>query len=202
MAASRWASRREEGTGKMSVHPVAAEDQTELYGLLAEFEDADELLRATRAARERGYRKMEAYTPFPVVGLAELLEVRGRRLPLIVLAGGLLGGGGALFMQWYSAAVAYPLNVGGRPLASWPAFIPIAFELTILVAAFTTVLGMFALNGLPQPYHPVFNVAEFAEASLDRFFLCIEAEDPLFQRAETHDFLESSGALAVFEVVP
>lgn len=174
----------------------------DLYGLLAEFKDADELVEATRAARDRGYRKMEAYTPFPVVGLAELLNVRGRRLPLIVLGGGLLGGGSALYMQWYSAVIDYPLNVGGRPLASWPSFIPITFEMVILVAAFTTILGMFALNGLPQPYHPVFNVSAFSEASLDRFFLFIGADDPLFDGAETRYFLESLGAVDVFEVEP
>jgi hypothetical protein len=174
----------------------------DLYGLLAEFQDADELLVATRQARERGYNKMEAYTPFPVVGLAELLNVRGRRLPLIVLGGGLVGGGGALLMQWYSAVIDYPLNVGGRPLASWPTFIPITFELTVLIAAFTTVLGMFALNGLPQPYHPVFNVPAFSEASLDRFFLFIGADDPLFDAVETRYFLESLGAMDVFEVEP
>jgi hypothetical protein len=172
----------------------------DLYGVLAEFADAEALLTATRAAKDRGYTKLEAYTPFPVLGLAELLNVRGRRLPIIVLEGGIVGGGGGLLMQWYSAVVAYPLNVGGRPLASWPAFIPISFELTILVAAFTTVLGMFALNGLPQPYHPVFNVAEFAEASLDRFFLCIETADPRFDLEETRSFLTAQGALDVFDV--
>lgn len=173
---------------------------SDLYGVLAEFADAEALLAATQAVRDRGYTKLEAYTPFPVVGLAEVLNVRGRRLPIIVLAGGILGGVGGLLMQWYSAVVAYPLNVGGRPLASWPTFIPIGFELTILVAAFTTVLGMFALNGLPQPYHPVFNVPEFAEASLDRFFLCIESADPRFDPEETRAFLTAQGALAVFDV--
>ena len=186
----------------MSTHSVATEIPGDIYGLLAEFVDAEDLLRATQEARDRGYQKMEAYTPFPVLGLAEVLNVQGRRLPLIVLAGGILGGGGALFMQWYSAVIDYPFNVGGRPPASWPAFMPIAFELTILIAAFTTVLGMFALNGLPQPYHPVFNVPEFAEASLDRFFLCIEADDALFDREETRYFLESLGAQVVFEVEP
>lgn len=186
----------------MSVTAVSTPTHTDLYGLLAEFADPEALLHATEEAKEAGYRKMEAYTPFPVLGLAEVLNVRGRRLPLIVLGGGILGGGGALLMQWYSAVIDYPLNVGGRPLASWPAFIPISFELTILLAAFTTVLGMFALNGLPQPYHPVFNVPAFADASSDRFFLCIEASDPHFDVAETSRFLESVGAMAVFEVEP
>lgn len=186
----------------MAHESVVQATTLDLYGLLAEFEDADRLLESTRAARDQGYIKLEAYTPFPVAGLAELLNVHGRRLPLIVLGGGLVGGIGALLMQWYSAVVDYPLNVGGRPFASWPAFIPVTFEMVILVAAITTVLGMFALNGLPQPYHPVFNVAEFSEASLDRFFLFIGADDPQFDAVETSRFLTSLGALGVFEVEP
>ncbi|MCC9075311.1 DUF3341 domain-containing protein [Litorilinea aerophila] len=180
---------------------IAASD-VGLYGLMAEFEDGEALLRAARAAREQGYRRMEAYTPFPVEGLPEVLSVRGRRLPLIVLGGGLVGGATGLLLQWYAAAVNYPFNVGGRPHASWPAFIPVTFELTILVAALSAVLGMFALNGLPQPYHPVFNVAEFSAASRDRFFLCIEATDPRFDLQETRAFLETLGARGVFEVEP
>lgn len=173
-----------------------------LYGLLAEFEDEDALLAAAQRVRESGYRHVEAYCPFPIHGLSEALGIRGRRLPLIVLAGGIIGGAGGLFMQWYSAVIDYPLNVGGRPYASWPSFIPISFELTILVAGIAAVLGMFALNGLPQPYHPVFNVPEFAAASRDGLFLCIEAQDPKFDLAETQNFLVDVGARRVFEVMP
>ncbi len=176
------------------------EPHSDLHGLLAEFEDADTLFAATQEAVNRGFTDMEAYTPYPVHGLARLLGVRNRRLPLLVLGGGLLGGGGALLMQWYSAVIHYPLNVGGRPFASWPSFIPVTFELTILVAGVTAVLGMFALNGLPHPYHPVFNVAEFAAASRDRFYLCIHSEDAHFDRIETRHFLEAVGALVVFDV--
>ena len=171
-----------------------------LYGLMAEFEDTAQLLNATRRARDEGYQCMEAYTPFPVAGLSELLGVRGRRLPLIVLVGGIVGGGGGLLLQWYSAAIDYPWNVGGRPFASWPNFIPIAFETTILVAAVSAVLGMLWLNGLPEPYHPVFNVPQFATASHDRFFLVIEADDPHFDREATREFLLGLGSVSVAEV--
>jgi hypothetical protein len=177
-------------------------EERRIYGLIADFASADELVAATRQAHDRGYRKMEAYTPFPVEGLAEILGVRGRRLPLIVLAGGLLGGLGGLFMQWYSSVIDYPFNVGGRPYASWPTFIPIAFELTILVAGVSTVLGMLWLNGLPQPYHPVFNAPQFVTASRDRFFLCIEAEDPHFDLSATGEFLQALGAHNVTIVEP
>ncbi|MFN8489431.1 MAG: DUF3341 domain-containing protein [Caldilineaceae bacterium] len=173
-----------------------------LYGLMAEFRDEHELLKATRSAYDQGFRRMEAYTPFLVEELAEILGVRGRRLPLIVLAGGILGGGGGLLMQWFSATIHYPLNIGGRPYTSWPSFIPVSFELTILFASIFGLLGMFALNGLPQPYHPVFNVPDFTQASRDRFFLCIEARDPHFDLDQTRQFMEGLGAQGVFEVEP
>jgi hypothetical protein len=168
-----------------------------IYGLIAEFESADDLVAAVEQTHERGYRRMEAYTPYPVEGLAETLGVRGRRLPLIVLAGGILGGAGGLFMMWYSSVIDYPFNIGGRPYASWPTYIPITFELTILVASIAAVLGMLWLNGLPQPYHPVFNAERFRLASRDRFFLCIEAEDPQFDLVATREFLEGLGAHTV-----
>ena len=171
-----------------------------IYGLMAEFEDAEHLLAGTRRAGEAGYRRMDAFAPYPVDGLARAVGVRGRRLPLIVLAGGIIGGIGAFFMQWYATVVDYPLNIGGRPFNSWPAYIPITFELTILAAAFAALIGMLALNRLPQPYHPVFNVPEFARASQDRFFLCIEATDPLFDRVGTARFLDSLGAREVRDV--
>ncbi|MEZ4869165.1 MAG: DUF3341 domain-containing protein [Caldilineaceae bacterium] len=172
-----------------------------LYGLMAEFIDEEALVVAARQTKAAGYQVVEAYTPFPIEGLAEVLGVRGRRLPLIVLAGGILGGGGALFMQWYAATISYPINVAGRPLASWPSFVPVSFELTILAAAFAAVLGMFALNHLPQPYHPVFNAERFLRASNDRFFLSVEATDPQFDRVETEQFLANlAGVEAVFEI--
>lgn len=173
-----------------------------IYGLLAEFAGEEALLEAVRQTRGAGYSRVEAYSPFPVEGMAEALGVRGRRLPWIVLGGGIVGGGAGLFMQWYSSVVDYPLNIGGRPYASWPSFVPVAFEMTILFAGIAAVLGMFALNSLPEPYHPVFNVPEFAGASRDRFFLSIESADPQFDLERTRDFLQGLGARQVFEVEP
>lgn len=161
-----------------------------IYGLMAEFETPGQLVAAAERARAEGYRKMDAYAPFPVEGLADALGFRRTRVPLITLIGGLIGGLGGYYMQYWIAAVDYPVNVGGRPLNSWPAFIPVTFELTVLGAALSAVLGMLALNGLPMPHHPVFNVPRFAMATRDRFFLCIEAADPKFDRAGTKRFLE------------
>jgi hypothetical protein len=172
-----------------------------IYGLMAEFESPERLLEATRGAYAQGYRKMEAYTPFPVDGLAEALDFHRSRVPAIVLGGGLLGGLSGYFMQWYSAVVSYPINVGGRPLHSWPAFIPITFEMTVLGAALAAVLGMLALNGLPRPHHPVFNVPGFELASNNRFFLSIQARDPLFDPEQTYRTLAEFNA-KVITVVP
>ena len=163
--------------------------KTPIYGLMAEFQAAEQILLATRRARQEGYRHMDAYTPYTVEGLAEELELPHTRVPFVVLMGGLVGAGIGFFMQYWSMAVDYPLNVGGRPHNSWPVFIPVTFELMVLVAALAAILGMFFLNGLPQPYHPVFNVARFARASQDRFFLCIEALDPHFDLERTRQFL-------------
>jgi hypothetical protein len=171
----------------MSVSPGGA---NVMYGLMAEFESPEQVLEAARGAYEQGYRMMEAYTPFPVEGLAEALGFRRTRIPEVVLIGGLIGGLGGYFMQWYSAVVDYPINVGGRPMHSWPSFIPITFELAVLGGAFAAVLGMLALNGLPRPHHPVFNVPKFALASHDRFFLSIQARDPLFDPEATRRTLE------------
>jgi hypothetical protein len=160
---------------------------------MAEFESPAALVDAARRAREEGYTRMDGYAPFPVEELPEALGLRPSRVPALVLVGGLLGGAGGFLMQWYSAAWSYPINVGGRPNFSWPAFIPVTFELTILMAALFAFLGMLALNGLPMPYHPVFNVPRFALATRDRFFLCIESADPRFDRAATADFLRGLG---------
>jgi hypothetical protein len=143
---------------------------------------------------------MDAYSPLPIEGLAQALGFRQTRVPLIVLVGGLAGCLGGFYLQYWISAIAYPLNVAGRPYNSWPSFVPVTFELTILAAAFSALVGMLALNQLPMPYHPVFNVPRFALASRDRFFLCIEADDPKFDRAGTTRFLESLEAVAVSTV--
>ena len=171
-----------------------------IYGVVAEFETPVALVNAAVKTIAHGYRKVEANSPFPVEGLDEALGFHHSRVPLITLMGGVVGCVGGFFMEWYSAAKHYPMNIGGRPLNSWPAFIPIAFELTILCAAIAAVLGMLALNGLPMPYHPLFNVARFERASRDRFFLCIEAADPQFDREKTKRFLESLNPNGVYEV--
>jgi len=162
-----------------------------LYGVMAEFEDPSSLVAATNRAREEGYRWMDAYSPFPIEELHEALGEHHSRLPLVVLIGGLVGCIGGYALQYWISVIAYPINVGGKPLHSWPAFIPVTFECTILAAALSAVLGMLALNGLPMPYHPVFNVPRFALASRNRFFLVIEARDPKFEMGPTREFLES-----------
>jgi hypothetical protein len=172
-----------------------------VYGLMAEFVSEEELLEATHQTVAAGYRRIDAYSPFPVDGLAEALRMRNTRLPWIILGGGILGAVTGYGMQVYAMAIAYPINVGGRPLNSWPNFIPVTFELAILFAAFAAVLGMFALNGLPMPYHPVFNVPNFELASRSHFFLVIEARDPQFDSSETRRFLENLHPVSVSEVI-
>lgn len=167
---------------------------------MAEFENPVDLVNAARQARAAGYRQLDAYAPFPVEELADALQLGSTRVPFLVLVGGIIGAVLGYGMQYYMMAVDYPINVGGRPYHSWPAFIPVTFETTILVAGLFAVLGMLALNGLPMPYHPVFNVPRFALATKDRFFLCIEATDPLFDREDTRRFLERLLPRVVTEV--
>jgi len=171
-----------------------------IHGLMAEFDEPHQIVEAARRAREAGYRKMDAYTPFPVEELIETLHIRDWRLPLLVLVGGIVGGIAGFSLEVWASTIAYPLNVGGRPMLSWPSFIPPAFETTILFAAVGAVLGMIALNGLPMPYHPVFNVPRFRLASQNHFFLCIEATDPKFDREETAGFLAGLNHREVAEV--
>lgn len=179
---------------------MSDESRDILHGVLAEFESADDLLRAARGAREAGYRRMDAYSPFHVEGLAEALGMRHTRLAWLVLAGGIGGVAIGYALQHFASAVFYPLNVGGRPLVSWPAFMPVTFEMAILCAALAAVLGMLGLNGLPRPHHPLFGIERFDRASRDRFFLCIEAADPNFDTDEVKQLLQSAGAEAVEEV--
>jgi hypothetical protein len=171
-----------------------------IHGLMAEFENPTELVLAAHRAHEAGYRRMDGYTPFPVEGLSEAIGFKKDRVALVVLIGGILGGVSGYLMQYWISVVSYPLNVGGKPLHSWPAFIVVTFETTVLFAGLAGVFGMLALNGLPMPYHPVFNVPRFALATRDRFFLCIEAMDPKFDRVETARFLESLGGREIAEV--
>jgi hypothetical protein len=171
-----------------------------IYGLMAEFPDPARLLAAARDAYAAGYRRMDAFSPLPIEGLADAIGFHRTRLPLIVLLGGLAGAVGGFLMQYWIAAIDYPVDVGGRPYNSWPAFIPVTFELAILAAACAALIAMLGLNGLPMPYHPVFNVPTFALATRDRFFLCIEARDPLFDADATRRFLDRLAPAAVSEV--
>ncbi len=179
-----------------------AETPSSLWGLMAEFETADELVHATERARLSGYRKMDAYSPIPIEELSEALDLPRTRLPKLVFIGGLLGGLGGFSLEAWASTIAYPMNIGGRPDLSWPQFIPVTFETTVLGAALSCFIGMWALNKLPQPYHPVFNVPAFERASTDRFFLCIESADPLFDRDATAQFLKGFHPVGVTEVAP
>lgn len=175
-----------------------------IYGLMAEFENPEGIVKAAHRAREEGYHDMDAYTPFPIEEVIESISPHSSGVPFFVLVGGLLGAAGGFALQMIAMTIDYPLNVGGRPadITGWPSFIPITFESGILLAAFAAVISLIALNGLPMPYHPVFNVPGFERASQDRFFLCIEARDPKFDRGRTRAFLEALGPQRVTEVEP
>jgi hypothetical protein len=178
------------------------EHRPRLYGLLGEFETPKQLIDAAKRVREAGYHHVDAYAPFPIEGLSHALGL-GRRhdlVPLLTLIGGLGGGLSGFFFQLWVNASSYPMNIGGRPLNSWPAFIPVTFELTVLGASTFAVFGMLALNKLPQPHHPLFNIERFKRASNDKFFLCIQAHDPKFHLVETSRFLQSISAQHVTEV--
>jgi len=172
----------------------------QMYGLLAEFDSAEKLVEAARQTRDAGYTRLDALAPFAVPGLDKALRLPRNRVPLIFLIGGICGGLGGFLMQVYAAVFSYPINVGGRPLYSWPGFIPITFELTILGAGLAGAFGMLALNGFPHPYHPLFNVPQFDLASQNRFFLSVESKDSKFDLNTTRAFLRSLNALDVYEV--
>ena len=173
-----------------------------IYGLMAEFDNPTALVEAANRARLDGYRNMDAYSPIPIHELSDALGLRRTRLPRLVLLGGILGGLAGFGLEVWTQAIAYPMNVGGRPYISWPQFIPVTFETTVAGSAFTAFFAMWALNKLPMPYHRVFNVPAFARASTDRFFLCIEATDPRFDRMATRKFLESLHPVGVSDVEP
>ena len=171
-----------------------------MYGVMAEFENPTDLVAAARKVYSLGYRRINGYSPYPIEELSEAIGFTHTSLPLIVFIGGVLGGLGGFFMQYWIEVINYPINVGGKPYNSWPAFIPITFEMTVLCAAFAAVLGMLVLNKLPQPYHPVFNLPNFAMATRDRFFLAVEANDPIFEHAKVVQLLKDLGSVEVTDV--
>ncbi|MDB5343951.1 MAG: quinol:cytochrome c oxidoreductase rane protein [Schlesneria sp.] len=173
---------------------------TTIYGLLAQYSNTAALLKAAEELTARGYKQIDAYTPFPVEGLAEAIGVKKTGMSLVVLVGCICGGVIGFTMQWWVAVVAYPLNIGGRPLNSWPSFLPITFELTILGGALSAVLGMLALNGLPCLYHPLFEIEAFRHVTSDAFFICIKATDPLFDAEQVRQLLADSNATEVWDV--
>jgi len=178
------------------------ENSTALYGLVAEFAEADELLAAAEKVFGEGYRKIDAYSPFPIHGLSDAIGFKDNRVPWTVFICGLIGAATGVALQYFVSVMEYPLNIGGRPLFSWPSFVPVTFECTILLSAFGAVFGMILMNGLPKPYHSIFNALGFERATQDRFFLCIESEDPLFDRTETEKFLLTLHPERVSEVEP
>src|SRR6266436_3499533 len=173
---------------------------TPIYGMMAEFDSASDLVAAARRTHEAGYKKIDAYSPFPVEELAEAIGFHSNRVALVTLIGAAIGGLSGYLMQYWIATISYPINVGGRPYHSWPSFIVVTFEMTILFGGISAVFGMLALNGLPMPYHPVFNVARFAMATKDRFFLIVFASDKKYDDVKTREFLESLGPRSIAEV--
>ncbi len=173
---------------------------TSMYGLMAEFDDGEKLVAATQRTHEAGYRRIDAYAPFPVDGLPEALGITHTLLSWIVLLGGIVGALAGFGLQYYVAVIAEPIIVGGKPTFSWPAFVPVTFETTILGAALAAVIGLLLFNRLPMPYHSVFNIARFARASQDSFFLCIETRDAQFDMQKTRDFLQSLHPREVYDV--
>jgi hypothetical protein len=171
-----------------------------LWGLLAQFKTPEDLLRAAKGAYADGYRRLDAYSPFPIPDLAQSLGFRRNAVALVCLVGGLLGGSAAYILQYWINVIEYPVNVGGRPLHAWPSFIPPTFEMTVLFAGFGAFFGMWALNGLPMPFHPLFNMKRFATVTRDGFFLSIEAKDAKFDLEATRAFLLSLHATSVEEV--
>lgn len=172
-----------------------------IYGVMAEFETSKDVLEAARRARDAGYREIDAYSPFAVEGLSEAIGFPRTLLPVITLIGGLIGCSGGFFLQYFPNVLGFPLDIGGKPFDSWPSFIPITFELTILFAGIFSVVGLIWLNKLPTPYHPVFNVPRFERASQDRFFLCIKSKDPRFELESVKRFFEELDPYEV-NVVP
>lgn len=170
------------------------------YGLMAEFDSAQELVAAAHKTHAAGYQKMDAYSPFPVEGLADAIGFHKNSVAFVVLVGGIIGGLSGYALQYWVSTIAYPLNIGGRPYHSWPSFIIVTFEMTILFAGLAAAFGMLALNGLPMPYHPVFNVAEFAKASDNKFFLIVFSSDPKYDGARTREFLKGLAPRAISEV--
>jgi len=174
--------------------------ETPLYGLMAEFDNPTELMKAARATYAAGYRNIDAYTPYPIEELADVIGFEKTRVPLVCLLGGILGGLSGYLLQYWINNISYPLNIGGRPSHSWPAFIIVTFEMTILFGGLSAVIGMLGLNGLPAPYHPVFNNPRFSAVSRDRFFLCVEAADPQFDPERTRQFLSAFNTVDIAEV--
>ena len=174
--------------------------RTGSYGMMAEFDSATSLVEAAHRTHAAGYKKIDAYSPFPVEGLAEAIGFHSNAVPLVVLIGGLVGGLTGYLMQYWISAVSYPLNIGGKPYHSWPAFIIVTFEMTILFAGIAAVFGMLMLNGLPMPNHPVFNVPRFALATKDRFFLIVFSSDPKYDSSSTRQFLEGLKPRSLSEV--
>ena len=171
-----------------------------LYGIMAEFDNPTDLMKAARATYDAGYRNLDAYTPYPMEELAEVIGFHQTRVPLVCLTGGILGGLSGYLLQYWINNISYPLNIGGRPFHSWPAFIIVTFEMTILFGGLAAAIGMLGLNGLPAPYHPVFNNPRFSSVTRDRFFLCVEAADPKFDPEGVRQLLSGFNTIDVTEV--